>query len=156
MSLRFPSAKSQFMAARRLRSEIEGPNALLRNELEALLEELDAARGSRPGFELPASLICWQVAEGGPVRIEGGGLTDSRLKGKIAFVVARSMLSAGNTDGAAHFVNVAEELFSKVGYRENASQILGLRANVALKKNDSAAALKLYRQALTAGQEVDD
>ncbi|NEH49581.1 CHAT domain-containing protein [Rhizobium leguminosarum] len=132
------------------------PSPMLQDELVTLLRELESVCGSRPDFDLIASMICWQVAEGGPVKIDGCGLTDARLKGKIAFSLARSMLFEGNTEGAAHFVNIAGEHFASVGAREHEAQLLGLRASVALQQNEPKKALIVYRQALTAALERDD
>src|SRR5882757_9518860 len=78
------------------------PSDFLKSEIETVLREIDAIGNSEPGYSLALALICWQVAQGGPIQVDGGGLTDLRLKGQTAFLVAQSMLSIGNHEGGEH------------------------------------------------------
>jgi len=131
------------------------PNDVLVAELTPLVKEIDQLKGSNPDFELAASLVCRQVAEGGP--IQGlGGLTDSGLKTHITFLLGRSMLSAGYLDEADHVLQEAEQGVQDFGHREKLPGILATRGSLCLARKDIDGALTFFSKAEKLFQEFGD
>lgn len=131
------------------------PNDVLVQELKPLVEEIDRLKGSRPDFELAASLVCRQVAEGGPF-VGPGGLTDQALKADITFLLGRSMLFAGHLDQADQCLQEAERVLQDLGHREKLPAVLATRGSLSLALGDGNGALSLFRKAENLFQELDD
>jgi tetratricopeptide (TPR) repeat protein len=110
-------------------------------------ERVDQLRGTRPDYELVASLVCWHAAHRVP---------DGELRALLAFNFGRSLLMHRQLDQAQVYLDEAERCLRKTGDRSKLNSVLGTRATLLMLQGDRDSALALSREVNSRAREVGD
>lgn len=110
-------------------------------------KSVDQLRGTRPNYELVASLVCWHAAH---------QVSDDELRALLAFNLGRSLLMHRELDQAQVYLDEAERCLQKTGDRSKLTSVLGTRATLLMLQGDYDSALALSEEVNARSREVGD
>lgn len=123
----FPQLRARIVAL--------GEPSTFSDELHDILQEVDGLRGQRPAFELAAMQVCWLACLNVP---------KNRLRGEVAFLLARSHMAEQQWTESRDRLEEAEQFFRTSGEASRLNLVRATQASLALASDDLDMAIKLY------------